>query len=1039
MNLAEVSLRRPVFATMIILALMVFGMLSYPKVGVDLFPNVEFPFVTVTVVYPGTDPATMEREVAEPIEEAVNTLGGIRALRSTNQEGVTFVILEFELEVSADQAVQDVRDRIARVQNQLPAAADPPLVDKFDVGAAPVMTLSLSGALPARKLTQVADKIVKERIQRVRGVGGVDLVGGREREIHVYVDPDRLSGHGVTVTDISQAISAQNIEVPAGSFKSGSRELTVKTKGQVGSADEIADLLIPASPSGLRIRDVARVVDGMEEAKSASFLDGQSSISLVVKKQSGTNTVALAHAVHAAVEELKPRLEKLGATLTVPTDNSVFIERSIEDVQFDIVFGGILAIIVIFFFLVNFRATFISAIAIPTSLIATFAFIQWMGFTFNNMTMLALSLAIGILIDDAIVVMENIHRHLEMGKSAMQAAADATSEIFLAVLAMTSTILAVFVPVAVMKGIIGRFFMQFGLTVSFAVAISMLVSFTLTPVMSSKLLSKGHGTGVLSRAMDAVMGVLESAYGKTIEAALRHKIITLSIAGALLVGSGVLMSKVPAEFLPPEDRAQFSVHIELPTGTKLEKTAQAAEAVASDLRNTAPGVVHTLTTIGGGSQGQSNKGEIRVSLIGSKARSYSQQQLMAWIRDRYSSVKGALITVADLGMFEGGGRTEPIQFGISGDNLDEMVTAADALVARLRKEPGFVDVDHAFRGGKPEVAIKIDRERAASFGVPIATIASTIRAFMAGDAVSELKDGADAYDISVRLPPAARDRIESLASLQVRSTSGQLVDLSNLVTANRESGPSIIERQNRQRQIMVFANLQDLPLGTAKQRLDAIAKEVVPAKFETSHEGMAKIMTESFLYMVEALILAIILVYMILAAQFNSFVQPITLMVSLPLSVIGAFSALYLSGMTLSIFSMIGIIMLMGIVTKNAILLVDFANQERERGTSVNESLIKAGRLRLRPILMTSISMVFGMLPVALAISEGGEVRAPMAVCVIGGLITSTLLTLVVVPVIYTYIDRIVSSRILRWLGGKIFTQNTGEPANGILAGSEAQ
>ncbi len=1038
MNLAAVSLRRPVFATMLILALMVFGMLSYPKVGVDLFPNVEFPFVTVTVVYPGTDPATMEREVAEPIEEAVNTLGGIRTLRSTNQEGVTFVVLEFELEVSADQAVQDVRDRIARIQSELPDAAEAPLVDKFDVGSAPVMTLSLAGTLPTRELTRIADKVVKERVQRVRGVGGVDLVGGREREIHIYVDPDKLSGYGITVNDVSQAISAQNIEVPAGSFESGSRELTVKTKGQLDTAAELADLLIPASP-GLRVRDVARVVDGVEEAESASFLDGEPAISLVVKKQSGANTVALAHAVHDAVAELEPRLQKLGAKLTVPTDNSVFIEHSIKDVQFDILFGGILAIVVIFFFLVNFRATFISAVAIPTSLVATFAFVDWMDFTFNNMTMLALSLAIGILIDDAIVVMENIHRHLEMGKSALQAAADATSEIFLAVLAMTSTILAVFVPVAVMKGIIGRFFLQFGLTVSFAVAVSMLVSFTLTPVMSAKLLSIGHGSGPLSRTVDRFMGALESIYGATIGAALRHKLITVGIATLLLVASGMLVSRVPAEFMPPEDRSQFSIHIELPTGTKLGETSLAAEKIATDLRRHAPGVIHTLTTIGGGNQGQSNKGEVRVSLVSSKERPYRQQELMAWARERYGTVKGALITVADIGMFEGGGRTEPIQFSIQGDDLNEMVAAADALVARLKKEPGFVDVDHAFRGGKPEVVVRVDRERAASFGVPVATIATTVRAFMAGDPVSELKDGADAFDITVRLPPNQRERIESLSSLQVRSATGQLVDLSNLVAVDRDAGPSVIERQNRQRQIMVFANLQDLPLGTAKERLDAIAKEVIPAKFETDHEGMAKVMTESFGYMIEALFLAIVLVYMILAAQFNSFVQPITLMVSLPLSVIGAFGALYLSGMTLSIFSMIGIIMLMGIVTKNAILLVDFANQERERGTAINEALIMAGKLRLRPILMTSISMIFGMLPVAMALGEGGEVRAPMAVCVIGGLITSTLLTLVVVPVIYTYADRVVSSGAVRWMNSKIFTHGPTDPASGTPARSNAE
>ncbi len=1039
MNLADVSLRRPVFAMMMILALMVFGLLGYSKVGVDLFPSIDFPYVAITVVDPGTDPATMEREVAEPIEEAVNTLGGIRTLRSTNKEGVTFVILEFELEVPVDRAVQDVRDRIASIQDDLPESADPPLVQKFDVGAQPIMTLSLAGELPPRELTRIADKIVKARIERVSGVGGVELVGGREREILVQIDPDRLSGHGITVSDVGQTIAAQNLEVPAGTFESGSRELTVKTKGQVTSAEEIANLLIPGASPGLRIRDVATVVDGIEEAESASFLNGSPSVSVVITKQSGTNTVRLAHDVRAAVKEIEPRLSKLGATVSIPTDNSVFIERSIEDVRFDILLGALLAVVVIFFFLVNIRATFISAIAIPTSLVATVAFIQYMGFTFNNMTTLALSLAIGILVDDAIVVMENIHRHMEMGKGALRAASDATSEIFLAVLAMTSTILAVFVPVALMKGIIGRFFLQFGMTVAFAVAVSMLVSFTLTPVMSSKLLVAAHGTSALSRGVDALMSSLERVYGVIIGAALRHKLTTLAITLASLVGAGFLAKNIPGEFMTAQDRAQFSVKVELPTGTRLEDTVRATEAVAADLRGTVKDIVSTLTTVGGGTQGEKTKGEIRVSLVSSKKRTYTQAALMAWARERYRNVKGAVISVAELGMFEGGGRTEPIQFAIRGDDLDDMVKAADALVARLKEERGFVDVEHSFRGGKPEVAIRIDRERAASFGVPVATVATAIRAFMAGDAVSELKDGADAYDITVRLPPDQRDRIESLSSLQVRSATGQLVDLSNVVETSRESGPSMIERQNRQRQIMIYANLEGLALGEAKTRVDAIAREVVPTQFDTSHEGMAKIMGESFGYLLEAIVLAVLLVYMILAAQFNSLVQPLTIMVSLPLSLIGAFGGLYLGGMTINILSMVGVVMLMGIVTKNAILLVDFANQELARGTSVTEALIKAGRLRLRPILMTSIAMIFGMVPVALALSEGGEMRAPMGVCVIGGLITSTVLTLVIVPVVYFYVDRVVHSGIVRWLDKAIFTQHEAQPAEGTPVRSEAE
>ncbi|HEY5957215.1 MAG TPA: efflux RND transporter permease subunit [Polyangiaceae bacterium] len=1026
MNLADVSIRRPVFATMLIAAFMVFGLLSYPKVGVDLNPDIDFPYVTVTVVYPGTDPGTMEREVAEKLEESVNTLGGIRALRSYNLESTTQLVIEFELEVNGDKAVQDVRDKVSRILRDLPPQADPPIIEKFDIGAAPIMYLALSGNIEARKLTRIADKTVKERLQRIRGVGSVDVIGGRDREIQVYIDPDKLNGLGLSTQDLAQTIAAQNIEVPAGSFESGTRELTVKTKGQLVTAEDVANIVLPTrtldnrSSPVVRVSDVARVIDGTKEARSGSTFDGKPAIALAITKQSGANTVAIADAVRREVADLTPLVAQQGAGLTIATDSSTYIARSIHDVQFDLAFGAVLAVVVIFFFLVNARATFISALAIPTSVIATFAFVYWMKFTFNNMTMLALSLAIGVLVDDAIVVMENIHRHLEEGKSAVKAAGDATSEIFLAVLSMTSSILAVFVPVAVMKGIVGRFFLQFGLTVAFAVAMSMLVSFTLTPMMSSKLLSAHKGESLLARAVDAIMSFFERVYSKIIQWALSHRAITLLFAGLLLVGSGFLVTKVPVEFLPSEDRSQFQVTVELPTGTSLEASTKYIETIADDIRKNGPGVSHTLLTVGGGKQGQINKGDIQVNMVPVHERKVRQGQLMAWLRQRYSKMAPATITVSEIGM--GGGPSQPIQLLLQGDDLDELARVSGEVVEELKKLPGFVDVDTSYRGGKPEVAIHIDRERASALGVPVASIAQALRMFMAGDAVSELKEGTDAYDIIVQLPKDERSRVETLSSMRVRSSRGELVDLANLVTVTRETGPNRIERIDRQRQVTVLANLDKLPLGTARVQAEAIAKKVVPAGMHYRFEGMGRIMTESFGYMMEALFLAVVLVYMILAAQFNSFIQPVTIMLSLPLSVIGAFGALYLSGLTLSIYSMIGIIMLMGLVTKNAILLVDFANQARDQGQTVHDALVQAGVLRLRPILMTTVAMVFGMLPVALALGEGGEARAPMAVCVIGGLITSTLLTLVVVPVVYTLFQSMVDSRLMQWLGRKLFS-----------------
>jgi HAE1 family hydrophobic/amphiphilic exporter-1 len=1031
-KLAEVSIRRPVFAIMLIASLVVFGLVSYPRIGVDLFPNVEFPFVTVTVTYPGADPASMESKVADPLEDALNTMSGIKVLKSVSLESVAQVLIQFELEVNVDTAVQDVRDRVSGALNKLPAGIDPPVVQKFDVGAAPVMSVALSGNLPVRELTRLAEDVVKVRVQRITGVGAVDLVGGREREIHVLVDPARLAGHGLTVQDLSNALQAQNLELPAGRIEEGQREYAVKTKGEVRSTQEIADILV-TGVGGARIRvgDVAAVEDGTEEARSYSSMNGVSAVALTIRKQSGSNTVEVAHQVHKELEALKPVMEKAGAKISVPTDNAPYIEHSINDVKFDLWFGAVLAVVVIMFFLHDIRATIISALAIPTSVIATLAFMQVMGFTFNNMTMLALSLSIGILVDDAIVVIENIHRHLEMGKPPLKAAAEATSEIGLAVLATTFCIVAVFLPVAVMKGIIGRFFFQFGLTVSVAVLVSLLVSFTLTPMMSSRLLRHaGHGRqNFLVRGIEALLGGVDRGYRALLTGALRHRFITILVALASLVGSFFLVGQVKSEFTPPEDRAMFSVTVELPTGTSLKTTTEYVETVAADLRKNAPGANGTFVTIGGGAQGQVQIGQIQLLLVPRHDRKYTQEQVMAWVRQRYAGTKQAIITANAISPIGGdsGFKQQPVQFNIRGTDIAELEKASKQMLEELGKVKGLVDLDTSYRGGKPELAFEIDRDRAAELGVPVSSIASTLRALIAGDKVTELKEGLELYDVTVQLPAALKRGIATLDNVVVRGSTGQMVPLSNVVRVEHSEGPAQIDRQARQRQITIFAGLQDMPLGEALAEVNKVATKVVPQEMDTDYAGMGEVMSESFGYMGIALVLGIIIVYMILGAQFDSVVHPLTIMLSLPLSVVGAFGALYLSGMTLNIFSMIGFIMLMGLVTKNAILLVDYANMQRDAGKPMIEALITAGATRLRPILMTTFAMIFGMLPVALALGEGGEARAPMAITVIGGLITSTLLTLVVVPVVYTFMERITDSGVMRWVGRKL-TGSDSEP-----------
>lgn len=1053
MKLAEISIKRSILAAMLIAALMVFGFFSLPRLGVDLYPSVDFPVVTTTVIYPGGDPATMETKVADKIEEALQSLGGVKRMTSRNSESVSQVILEFELEVDGDKALQEVRDKIATIERNLPDGIEPPVVQKFDTGAAPVLKVALAGELPIEELTALSKDLVKQKVQQVQGVGSVDIIGGRERQVRVNVDPRRLSGHAITIDDVANAIKAQNIELPAGYYESGSQELTVKTKGEVHSVAEIQDILIPGANPGLRLKDVAEVIDGVEDARSASFLNGEAAVSLVVRKQSGANTVSIATEVRKVLDKLGPELEKRGVSMAVPTDNSVFVSNSISSVIDDLIIGAILTVIIILVFLHDIRATFIAALAIPTSVVATFTFMEMMGFTFNNLTMLALSLSIGILVDDAIVVIENIYRHLEMGKGKRQAALDATSEIGFAVIATTMSIAAVFVPVAYMQGIVGRFFFQFGMTVSAAVLISMLVSFTLTPMLASRLMRSEHAPpsrGVLAAIFSPIGAIfrpfkngfnrmfagVERAYAAILRWCLRFPWLTLAAALAAMVGSVFLVTQVKSEFIPNDDRSEFAINIELPTGTRLGPTVATVQAISEDVRQNLPGVRDTFTTIGGGASGQVNRGKVTVTLPKPHDREFSQFDAMDWVRERMGSVQGATITVEKIDPMGGdaGFRSQPIQYSIRGNNLDEVVVAADALKAEMAKSGKFVDLDTTYRGGKPELAIHVDRNKAADQGVAVASIASTVRSLMAGDAVSTLKDGANVYDIILQMPEEQRQNLESLANLKVRSARGELIDLANLVTLEREEGPSEIERQDRMRQVLVLADVKGISTGEAQKIVEDAVAKVVPTELTSGWMGNTEMMIESFIAMLLALGLAVILVYMILAAQFDSLIQPITIMISLPLSVIGAFGGLYITGMSLNLFSFIGIIMLMGLVTKTAILLVDFANSERESGKPLVEALVSAGTVRIRPIFMTAGATIFGMLPVALALGEGGQARAPMAVCVIGGMITSTALTLVVIPVVYLLFDRMITNLSMGWISRKFFGIEPGADTDNELA-----
>ncbi len=991
---------------MVIVGIIVFGAVSFGRIGIDLFPRVEFPTITILAELRGADPETIETTVSDPIEEAVSTISMIKHLRSTSAEGFAQVVVEFELEKDVDVAYQEVQAKLGTIRAELPEDLEDPVVEKFDIDAAPIMTVVLSGPQSIRELTRLADRMVKERLQRVPNVGQVRLVGGRDREIWIWLDRDRLEGHQLAVSDVIAALQNEHVEFPGGRVETGPREYVVKTKAEFASAAQLADMTVAyRGGAAIRVRDLGRVEDGMQEERSLAQLNDRRAVALEVRRQSGTNTVAVAEGVKAEVQRLRADLRPQGIGLEIAQDMSVFIERSVHEVQMHLLLGGGLAVAIVLVFLRNLRSTFISALVIPTCLIGTFTLMYVLGFTQNTMTLLALSLAIGLLIDDSIVVQENTMRHVEHGRPAREAASFATNEIALAVLATTLSVVAVFVPVAFMSGIVGRFFYQFGLTVTFAVLISLFVAFTLDPMLSSRILRPPRRGGAY-RVSEAALAAIDRGYEWLLGRALRRRWAVVGLALLTLLATGYLGRYVRTEFIPLEDQSEFNVRVKAPLGASVAATRAVFEDIRGRLAGQ-PWLDYTYYAIGADELQRANEGVMYVKMRDRGARTTSQRDAMTWARQQLAGVPGAKISIEVVPRVSGGGRkTADVQLELRGSDLAELERLAGAVMQRMAGSPGYVDLDSSYEKNKPEVNVYVKRDRAADLGVPTRAIAGTVRALIGGERIGKFKAEGDRFDISVRLEAPQRNRPEDIERLTVRGRNGALVSLQNVAWVRPEAGPVQIDRYNRARQITVLANLQRdrKVLGEAMAELEQTVREVgLPAGYSYGFVGQADAMRESFGYLVFALGLAIAMIYMVLASQFESFIHPFTIMLSVPLSIIGAIGALLLTGMTLSIFTMIGIIMLMGLVTKNGILLIDYTNTLRRRdGLARNAALLRAGPTRLRPILMTTLAMIFGMLPTALF---GSETRAPMAVTVIGGLITSTLLTLVVVPVVYTLLD----------------------------------
>lgn len=1038
-KLAEICVRRPVFATMLILSLTVVGLFSYKSLGVDLFPKIDLPTITVTVVNPGASPQEIETEITDKIEGAVNTVSGIDELRSTSVEGVSQVFITFLLEKSPDIAAQEVRNKVDLIVNDLPVTAEQPIVQKLDTDAAPVVRIAVSAPRSPREVTDVADKKIKQQIESINGVGQVQIIGGRTREIQVWVDPDKLRAFNVTVAQVADAVRAQNMEVPGGRVDEGARELTVRTMGRIISPQDFNNLVVGSRGDyAVKLSDVGYAEDGSEEPRTEARLNGQPAVTLVVSKQSGQNTVAVADAVKERLNELQKTLPP-GYKTQVVGDQSIFIKASIESIQKHLIEGSILAAIVVFIFLWSFRSTVIAALAIPTSLIATFGLMAAMGFTLNQITMLALTLMVGIVIDDAIVVLENIFRFIEeKGIPPFQAAIDGTREIGMAVTATTLSLLAVFLPVGFMGGIVGRFMSSFGLTSSFAIAVSLLVSFTLTPMLAARLIKRSNDAeeGPFERHMEPAdhgskqsrfYRPIDKTYTRMLSWSMAHRWVVVVACLGVIISIVPLFMLVGKNFLPVDDQSQFEINVRAPEGSTLATTSALAERISADVRKL-PGVTDTLTTIGGGQQEQVNVASIYAKLLPLDQRNVSQSELMVRARSeiltKYSKeYQGQLRTsVQQVAAISGGGfRNADIQYVIGGPDLEKLTKYSEALLQKMKTIPDVVDADSTLITGKPELRVVIDRARAADLGVRVADIAQALNTLVAGQKVSTFNAGTDQYNVRVRAIGQYRASVEGLQRMIVSSAKIGWVSLDNLVRVEEGTGPSAIDRLNRQRQVSLLANVK--PGGSQAsviQKMNQFVKEInIDSTYSTGLAGRSKELGRAGYYFMLAFILSFVFMYMVLAAQFESFIHPVTILLTLPLAIPFGIVALLITGQTVNIFSGLGLLLLFGVVKKNAILQIDHTNQLRAQGMERLEAIIRANRDRLRPILMTTIALVAGMLPLTISSGPGSGTNRSIGVLVVGGQSLCLLLTLLAVPVFYSLFDDLGRSKVWAQIGSR--------------------
>jgi HAE1 family hydrophobic/amphiphilic exporter-1 len=1017
MNIIRIFVERPALTTMIVVALVVLGIYSYGRMPIELMPNVEFPFVVVTTVYPGASPGEVESQVTKKIEDAVSTIANVKNLTSYSQENISQVFIEFELETQVDLDAIDVKDKVDAIQMNLPADAEKSIISKFDFSAFPVMELAVSAPRPLEEIYQVADKVIKERLSRVNGVASVEITGKRQREIRVEVSPQKLRAYGLSLMDVMGVIAAENLNVPAGHITRGAREITLRMMGEVSRPRDLADLRLPLRKGGtVPLSEVAEIVDGTEELRESSTYNGEPVIGVSINKRSDGNTVALADEVYKALEEIKRTIDR-DIEITITDDSAPFVRAAVSDVLSNVMIGILLTALLLLLFLHNWQQTVVAALSMPISVIATFLLMEQSHFTLNVMTLLALGISIGTLVTNSIVILENISRLVHLGVPPEKAAVKGTAEVAVAVAASTLTNIVVFTPIAFMSGIIGRFFLQFGLTVVYATIFSIVVSFTIVPMLAARFIKPQasdrdpHAQGFVARIgekWDAFYDSLAKSYRGVLDWVLEHRRRVIPTAAAVFIGSLFLFRFVGGEFMPRIDQNVAVVSMKLPPGTSLERTREAASRVSEIIKNH-PEVEGVLVKVGGSQRGV-EEASIIARLVEPSKRTYNATEFINVLRPELAGIPDAEIMVsAEVGV--AGFSEADLVIDILSPDQTALDAIADSVRAIFHRVPGLVEIQTSRKAGKPEIAVLPRRHQLAEQGLSAAEIGSLMRAAYEGVEAGVYREKGEEYDVKVKYAEADRKDPAFIADMPMPSRTGAALPLSDLGDVTQRFGESQIMRKDKQRQIEVTANIASGSLSGVRRMIDSELEKIqVPSSVTVKYGGSAEVQDESFASIFTALILAIVLLYIVMAAMMESFVHPFTIMLTLPLALVGVAMALFFSGTTINIFSLMSVVMLTGIVVNNAILMLDYTSQLRKQGMKIREALLEASSTRLRPIIMANLAIVVGMVPQIFGGSEGAELRTPMAVVQIGGVLVSAFFTLFIIPVAYIMIDRLTPS-----------------------------